>query len=259
VNELLTIAQSYLDSEVAPRANVIDHDPGALRAALDGLCSRNLMALRRPEEFGGPALSEREFRQFQTMVAAVSGSLAFLQTQHQSAVSLISRSSNADLKDRYLPYMADGQKLVGIGFSQLRRKGPPLLKAQQVNGGYVLDGSVPWVTGLTFYHEFLIGATLPDGESLFGLVPFHDTENMKLGHVMKLSAMESPQTVSAAVSGLFLPDSQVVNTRPAGWIHTNDLINIILQGFFAIGCAQGGLEKPLTIRATHVSKKLTKL
>src|SRR3954468_17787478 len=98
----LEIAIDYLKSEVAPRAQEIDRDVDALRAALKGLCDRNLMALKRPLEYGGPAVPEEDFRRFQEECARASGSLAFLQTQHQSASGLITRSTNEKLKREYL-------------------------------------------------------------------------------------------------------------------------------------------------------------
>ncbi len=245
--EILAEAEDFLRTEVAPAANDIDMDPDALRTALDGLCDRNLMALRRPAEYGGPALSEPDFRRFQEAVARYSGSLAFLQTQHQSAVSMISKGDNDGLKERLLPLMGDGRRLVGIGFSQLRRPGDPIMKAEpQENGNFILNGKVPWVTGWTYYHDFLIGASLPDGRAVFGVVPFRnekkDGGEIKFSGVMRLAAMESPQTVSADLTNWRLDAEDVTFIKPAGWIQNNDMINVTLQGFFALGCARAGLD-----------------
>lgn len=290
--EVLQSAESYLKTEVAPNAADIDADPEALRTALRGLCERGLLALRRPLEYGGPGISEKAFRHFQESVARYSGSLAFLQTQHQSAGSMIAKSPNEHLKSEYLPRMADGDRLVGIGFSQLRRSGPPSVRAERVDGGYVINGHVPWVTGYSFYHEFLVGATLPDGQAVFGVVPFdnvdsvaeeelsdfveatpvtdqsaagffgasfsavessfrHGTEGrestsgrriIRFSEPMKLAAMESALTVSADLENWFLPDHLVCFIQPADWIKNNDMINIVLQGHFALGCARGSLD-----------------
>lgn len=238
---ILSAAQEYLRQEVRPVAATIDLDPEALRTALKGLCDRDLMALKRPVEFGGPAVSEEGFRLFQEEVARASGSLAFLQTQHQSAVGLIARGSNRELKKAILPSMGDGRRLVGIGFSQLRRSGPPLLTAEHVDNGYRLVGHVPWVTGAGFYPEFLVGAQLEDGRAVFGIVPFVDQPGIRLGAPMRLAAMESAQTVTVDLDWL-MPDALVADVKPPRWIHTNDQINIAIQGFFAVGCARAGLD-----------------
>lgn len=243
--QILEQAVAFLRDEVAPQANAIDQDVAALKRALDGLCERKLMALRRPSEYGGPGFSEPMFRDFQEAVARYSGSLAFLQTQHQSAGSMIAKGTNEDLKRATLPYMADGQRLIGIGFSQLRRPGPPMLTATPKDEGYVLDGAVPWVTGYGLFHEFLIGASLDDGRSVFGVVPFTKSEGIDFGEPMRLAAMESPQTVTAQLSGFHLRAEHVAFIKPKDWIQNNDMINITLQGFFALGCARAALDQLL--------------
>lgn len=244
--KILETARAFFLDEVRPQAEDLDLDPEALRGALRGLCERELMALRRPEEFGGPALDEGEFRTFQELSARASGSLSFLMTQHQSAVSMIAKSSNEGLKSELLPKMANGKRLVGIAFSQLRRPGPPLLSAQPVEGGYELNGAIPWITGWTFFPEFIVGATLPSGEAVFGLMPFRAVRegaaDLEFSEPMRLAAMESALTVSAKVSRWLLREEDFLFVRPAEWAETNDLINIVLQGHFALGCARAGLD-----------------
>jgi len=250
---LLEKCQAFFLEHVQPYAQLIDQDPENLRLVLEEMGRQELLALRRPAQYGGPEISELAFREFQEMSARYSGSLSFLMTQHQSAVSMLAKSDNESLKQEYLPLMGDGRKLSGIGFSQLRRPGPPMMRAEPVDGGYRLEGQVPWITGWTFYHEFLIGATLPDGRAVFGFVPFTPTPEIEFGEPMRLAAMESPQTVSATISGHFLPSSKVAFVRDAGWAQKNDMINIVLQGHFALGCAQAGID---IVRAAFEKKGL---
>ncbi|MBL8068723.1 MAG: acyl-CoA dehydrogenase family protein [Armatimonadetes bacterium] len=244
-SQILQQAEDYLTTEVAPNANAVDGSEEALAQALQGLRDRGLMALRRPAEYGGPDLDETSFRLFQESVARRSGSLAFLQTQHQSAVSMLARWGNEPLKARLLPHMA-ADRLVGIGFSQLRRPGDPILKAKEADGGYRLDGLVPWVTGHGFFGEFLVGAALPSGESLFGIVPFQDTEanggSIVFEGPMRLAAMESPRTMSATLTNWLISYDDTAFIKPAGWLANNDMINVTLQAWFALGCARAGLD-----------------
>ncbi|MEQ1932877.1 MAG: acyl-CoA dehydrogenase family protein [Fimbriimonadaceae bacterium] len=240
--EILKLAEEFLLNEVRPRAQEIDRDPETLRWALDGLAQRGFLGLRISPEFGGMGIAEPEFRAFQEFVARASGSLAFLQTQHQSAASLISKSDNEVLRTAYLANMAGGTARLGIGFSQLRRAGPPMMQASPIPAGYLLYGAVPWITGLGFFEEFVIGATLPSGEAVFGIVPFREQPGIELSDVMQLCAMESAQTVSGEIKNLVLPHERVLFIKPANWIANNDMINITLQGHFALGCAQAGVD-----------------
>jgi alkylation response protein AidB-like acyl-CoA dehydrogenase len=244
--EALDAAKSFLKNEVAPKAQLIDRDADALREIVDRMGELDLLALKRPARYGGPEMSEPLFRVYQEEVARTSGTLAFLTTQHQSAVGMIAGGENDALKDLYLPKMGSGERLVGIGFSQLRRSGPPIMRAERVEGGYELNGHVPWVTGWSFFAEFLIGASLPDGESVFAVVPLadvmDDASQVCVSPPMELAAMGTAMTVTVDFNHFLVPNEKVAFTRPAGWIKNSDSINIALQGHFAIGCAMAGID-----------------
>ncbi|MCU0547906.1 MAG: acyl-CoA dehydrogenase family protein [Leptolyngbya sp. Prado105] len=121
-SSLLEIADIYLRETIAPIANQLDEDAEALRSALQGLGDLNLLGLRIPKAYHGAELDNPLFDQFQEQTARFSEALAFLQTQHQSAGEILSKSENEALKQAYLPQMGTGENLVGIGFSHLRRQ-----------------------------------------------------------------------------------------------------------------------------------------
>ena len=239
---LLERADRVLREEVAPRAEAMDADPESLAEGLAVLAREGLLALKRPAAFGGPDLPDPDVRRFQETVARYSGALAFLQTQHQGVSGMLAGSPNRSLAEAYLPHTANGGKLVGVGFSQLRRPGPPIVRAERTEGGYRIDGRVPWVTGFGFFHEFVVGAALPDGQAVFGLVPLAQTERVHPTPPMRLAAMSAAGTVAVDLDGFLLPDERVIAIRPAGWISGSDEINIAQQGSFALGCAQAGLD-----------------
>jgi alkylation response protein AidB-like acyl-CoA dehydrogenase len=242
--EVLQQSISFLQQEVKPVAELIDKDSGALRKVVSRMGELDLLALKRPEKYGGPGMNELLFRTYQEEVARVSGTLAFLTTQHQSAVSMIANGENEELKADYLPKMGNGERLVGIGFSQLRRSGPPIMTVTPDGEGYRLNGHVPWVTGWSFYPEFLIGATLPSGEALFAIVPFADIEDGSIRNSapMQLASMGTALTVTTDFKDYFVAKDKVAFIKPAGWIQNSDMINIALQGHFAIGCAMAGID-----------------
>ncbi|MBS1717067.1 MAG: acyl-CoA/acyl-ACP dehydrogenase [Armatimonadetes bacterium] len=237
-------AVRFFREEVRPNAQKLDNDPEALRQAIKRLGELNALSIKRPLKYGGPAANPNQVRRFQIEAARASGTFAFLATQHQSATSMISDGSNETLKQEYLPKMANGEKLLGIAFSQLRRAGPPVLTATPVDGGYELNGLAPWVTGQGIYRECVIGATLPDGRALLAILPFPTVEQsgLKPSPPMRLAAMEAAQTISLQIEKFFIPNERVVDVKPMGWISRSDEINVALQGYFAIGCAWAGLD-----------------
>lgn len=241
-SETLDRALAFLRERVAPVAGELDRSTHCLREVVREAGEECLLALRRPDEYGGPAIAEEEFRIFQEEAARTSGSFAFLQTQHQSTVSILAGNANEALKRRYLPQMHDGTRLVGIGFSQLRREGEPLVRVEPVEGGYRATGRVPWITGFDVFQEYLLGATLPNGDSLFAIIPLAHVAGGTPTEPMHLAAMGSAATVAMELDGLFIPHEQVAFTKPGAWIRENDLVNIALQSQFAFGCARAGLD-----------------
>lgn len=244
---LLDKAEFYLQNFVAPHAAEMDNNPEVLRNAIKGLGELNLLALRVPKEWGGAEVSDEIFQNFQELVARYSGALAFLQTQHQSAAGMLVQSDNSSLKQEYLPYLGKGQVLVGVGFSHLRREGEQPILAVAVDGGYQLDGQVPWVTGFGLFQEFIVAAALPDGRAIFGIVPFVETYQevggaIRFSKPMELAAIASTNTVTAQLSNWLLPSDRVVSIKPAGWIHENDKNNVLRATSLALGCARAGLD-----------------
>ena len=245
--ELLQEIENYLKDIIAPLANVIDSQSQPLKKALEGMGKQSLLTLKIPKVWGGREISELGFHRFQMLMATYSGALTFLQTQHQSAASFLNASNNESLKKRYLEKMATGEVLFGVGFSHLRRKGKPMMTAIPVNGGYELTGIVPWITGYDFFSHFIIGASLPDGQELYGVMPFTNTQQSEGGKIefsqpMNLMAMNSTNTVSGKVEKWFISDDDIVNIQPANHIHQRDQKNVLNQGFFCLGCASAALR-----------------
>ncbi|XGV96517.1 MAG: acyl-CoA dehydrogenase family protein [Leptolyngbya sp. BL-A-14] len=249
-NDVLTETEAFLRKEIAPQAMAIDRDPEALLEALRQLGDRNLLALRVPQRWSGAGVDGTLLQEFNELLARYSGSLAFLQAQHQSAGSLLMHSDNEALKEAYLPLMGTGKALVGISFAHLRREQPPL-KAIAVDGGYQLTGEAPWITGWGFFQTFIAAAVLPDGQAVYGMVPLQTTEQnggaIVCSEPLALAAMNSTNTVTAAFKAWFLPHSQVVCLKPASAVSKGDRANVLHHSFFALGCARAGVDILATI------------
>ena len=235
------LLKDYLLKQVVPVANRLDSDAKQLFEAFYGLGDRALLTPKLPRELGGLDLDTLAFWEFQALVAQHSGALAFLQTQHQSAASFLRSGQNQTLAKRYLPAMASGARTVGVGFSQLRKQPAPLV-AQRVSNGYCLSGLVPWVSGSGLFAEFVGAAELPDGSAIFGLLPLANLETVQVSQPMSLLGMAATSTVSLSLNDCFLPDEQVIDIKPKGWIQSRDRANPLSPLGLILGCAQAGLD-----------------
>ncbi len=242
LENFLDKVEFYLQEFVTPFASEIDHSPDALKKALDGLIKHSLLSARIPQSWGGLELNPEMFYLLQQLLSQYSGALAFLQLQHQGAVNAIVKSENEALKQNYLTKIVKENLLCGLGFSQLRRQGKPMITATPIQGGYEINGNVPWITGFDFFDIFILGATLPEGQELRGIVPFTPSSQVRFSEPMKLGAMQSTNTVTATFENYFLPENNIVAIAQPGDIHNNDKKVVLYPCFLVLGCAKAGLN-----------------
>ncbi|MGA0197822.1 MAG: acyl-CoA dehydrogenase family protein [Prochlorotrichaceae cyanobacterium] len=231
---------------------MMEQDPLALGQGLASLGDRHLLTLKVPEESGGQGLTAADYFQFQMALTRQSGTLAFTQTQHQSAASFIAQGNNPELKAKYLAGMATGQHRMGIGFSHLRRVGEPSLWATPHDRGYCLNGVIPWLTGWGIFQDAVIAATLPEGGSVWGIIPLVETPHCHPSPPMALAAMPATQTVAIALENYELRPEQILNTRPADWLKHQDQQGLLKSTAFCLGSAQSALDLVQEAAAQHL-------
>lgn len=241
---ILQQAKIFLEKEVLLKANAIDKNSNILKETFYKMNQINscFFQLKLAKNIGGIDISNLGFYSWQIMIAKYSGALSFLQTQHQSAIAMLSQSKNDIVKEKYLQKIIKENQFCGVGFSHLRRQGKPSITAIPIEKGYTLTGFVPWITGYDIFSYFIIGATLPDGQELYGIMPFQNNDNLEFSTPMKLSAMNSTNTVTATLNQWFLPSEDVVMIQPYQAIHQKDEENVLYHGFFALGCSLAGLR-----------------
>ena len=244
---ILNLTQNYLAQKILSQAEIIDRDSNQLQQALQDFGKLEILALRVPQALGGSGFSAQDYGRFQMLVARYSGALAFLQTQHQSAASMLASCNNKYLQNQYLPYLKTGEKLVGLGFSHLRRPGKPMVQVVKSDRGYLISGEVPWITGFNFFDNFIIGATLADGQELYAMLPFAEQIQSLGGSIafsnpLELIAMRATNTVTAKLENWWLEKDLVLGIKPKDSIHNSSRKNIIQHGFMALGCAYAALD-----------------
>lgn len=137
------------------------NDAGALRWSISeiygGLAKNAVDLLRGMEELGSCCLTS-----------------AFILSQREAAIRQISKGPE-ELKSKYLPRLAAGEIYATVGLSQLstsrQHLGPSLLATPLENGGFQLDGEIPWVTGADQAEVVVAGATLADSRQVLIAIP----------------------------------------------------------------------------------------
>lgn len=126
----------------------------------------------------------------------------------------LENTDNTALKADMLPKVATGQVLAGTGLSNPMKHFADIekiaLTAQRVDGGYVINGLLPWVSNLGPGHYFGIAAQLADSEEYMMAIVSDDLEGMSLRLNAHFIALEGTGTYSCVFRDAFVPDEWVL-------------------------------------------------
>ena len=149
----------------------------------------------------------------------------------------LENTENTALKAEMLPKVATGQALAGTGLSNPMKHFADIekiaLTAQRVDGGYVVNGMLPWVSNLGPGHYFGIAAKMADSEEYMMAIVSDDLEGMSLRLNAHFIALEGTGTYSCVFRNAFVPDEWVL-AAPCG-----DYVACIRPGFMLTQVGMG--------------------
>ena len=222
------------------------------------LAQVGLLGMSLPREYGGLDASGPSQREVTEILASYCGVTTFTQAQHHGPSRMIYNGPNQQLKDALLPDLARGIRMCAVSFAHLRRPGPPVLRAEPVEGGFRLNGTNPWVTGWGLMTQVVMGATLPDGRFVYVWVPgnrddfaalFADVAppngewgELRASAPLPLCAMNASATVELACDNLFVPDAHKLSASDRETMQRNDRSGVLGATAMPIGCALGSIR-----------------
>jgi alkylation response protein AidB-like acyl-CoA dehydrogenase len=100
-----------------------------------------------------------------------------------------------------------------VGISHLttsrRHLAKPVLRAKEADGGFVLDGFSPWVTGAPYAQTVVTGATLDDGRQILVALPT-DLPGVAVPPPLKLVGLSASQTGPVNCDRVFVPHKHLL-------------------------------------------------
>jgi len=214
---------------------------GPVSANLRRLGQAGFFGLGIPSKYGGLEADEVTRHDYTEILAAACGVTAFTQQQLQMGIKFVIEADNRALKAELLPALTTGRLHCGIALSHLRRSGSPCVTAALGEGGYHLNGVIPWITGWGLLDGFVLGAALEDGSHLFAYVEKEaHSAALIASPPMPLIVMAASDTVEVQVRDLFVPDELVLSRRPAEALRQADHQTITTHAALPLGCARAG-------------------
>lgn len=163
-------AAALADDVLLPRAADVDRGSADVRDGLDAIAAAGLYGLHAPAWAGGlDADADTAGR----VVEALAGgclTTTFAWIQHQGAVKRLARSEGAPAGE-WLPRLASGATRAGVAVGGVRPGRDEPLAATPGEDGWVLHGTVPWITGWGLVDVLLVAAReRGDGDVLWFLL-----------------------------------------------------------------------------------------
>jgi len=128
-----------------------------------------------PEEYGGNLINRAELNAGYELLTEACLCTAFVLTQRHGACQRIAGSINEPLKALLLPQLNTGEYTATVGISHLttsqQHLGKPAVEATQTNQGFLLEGTIPWVTNAAHSDFIVTGATCADGKQILVALP----------------------------------------------------------------------------------------
>jgi len=216
--DLVAAARQIADELLFPAALETDASELVPRAHLDAIAEAGLYGIAGPAEAGGSDLGIDAFCE---VVAALAGgclTTAFVWVQHHGVVRAVRDSSNAALREHWLPSLCSGQARAGVVLAGML-PGPPLLRARRMDGGWQLDGTAPWMTGWGCIDVMHVAARDADdeGQLVRLLVDASAGESLRVTP-LPMAAVSASGTVRLDFEGHAVAESRLLATETyEGW------------------------------------------
>ncbi|WP_018412861.1 acyl-CoA dehydrogenase family protein [Methyloversatilis thermotolerans] len=144
-------------------------------------------------------------------------STAFTVWCQTACARYIQQSDNEGLKRSLLPRVLSGERLAGTGLSNTLKSGDGIedyrLSAVRVDGGYRVNGVLPWVSNLGPDHVFVTGCpVLRDGtqDGLMFMLIDCAQEGFRLVDCAHFVGLEGTRTLACHFRDTFVPDAHVL-------------------------------------------------
>lgn len=213
-----------------------------------------------PAAYGGEDVPALELHRRYESIARASLTCALILTQRDSAVGLIDGAAGAAKRETILNRLAKNENFVTVGIAQLttsRQGGPPALRAKKVNGGWTLDGVIPWCTGAAVAQFIVAGAALGDGQQILFLLQCH-AAGVTTADAMPLVALRSSLTTSLTLKNVMLEERWVLRGPTDRALARRGKSLDLGQAFLATGLCLAGLDligEHRSERATEVRQR----
>ena len=247
LEDLLSATQAIVDNDLKALTTSID---------IDGLYPKAV--LKKLGEAGAfnqhlPAMREDGLSDMAAAIQAMATvshecmSTGFTMWCQDTCAWYLQNAANPVVRDNWLPKVASGEVLAGTGMSNTMKAFAGIeelrLKGKRVEGGYIVNGSLPWVSNLGEDHVFGTLFALEDspGRSVMALVDC-SSEGFTLRLSAHFTALEGTRTYACIFENVFIPDDMIIDDDGAAFLRRARSGIVLLQFCMGLGNIQSCID-----------------
>jgi isovaleryl-CoA dehydrogenase len=213
--------ERFAADRIAPLAAKIDSDDWFPRELWPQMGELGLHGITVEEEYGGLGLGYLEHVVAQEEVARASASIGLSYGAHSNlCINQIRRWASPEQKAKYLPKLISGEHVGSLAMSEAGAGSDVVsmkLRAEKVQGGYVLNGTKFWITNAHYADTLVVYAKT--GEGSRGITTFlieKDTPGFSLGQKLDKMGMRGSPTGELVFNDCEVPDENVMGPVNGG-------------------------------------------
>lgn len=156
-------------------------------------------------------------------------------------------AANPTVRENWLAKVASGEVLAGTGMSNTMKAFAGIeelrLSGKRVDGGYIVNGTLPWVSNLGEDHVFgtLFARSDEPGSSVMALVDC-SMEGFSLRQSAHFVALEGTRTFACIFEDVFIPDDMVIDHDGAAFLKRARAGIVLLQFGMGVGIIQSCID-----------------
>ena len=228
-------ARRIADEVLFPAAMAVDGAERVPDRHLDLLAGEGLYGLAGPAGSGGLDLGPRSASRIIEILASGCLTTAFVWLQHHGAVRAVRDATDPAVRERWLKPLCSGSHRAGLALGGAL-PGPPLLRSRPAPGGYLLDGTSPWVTGWGMI-DTLYTAARDDQDNVVTALLAAAAGPALAAEPMHLVAVTASATVRLTFDGHFVPADRLIGAAPHSEWLARDAVRLRTNGSLALGVA----------------------
>ncbi len=215
-------AARFADEKIAPLAARVDAEDWFPRDELwAAMGELGLHGITVEVEWGGLGLGYLDHVIAVEEVSRASASIGLSYGAHSNlCVNQIRRWGNEEQKAKYLPKLVSGEHVGSLAMSEAGAGSDVVsmkLKAEAVQGGYVLNGTKFWITNATHADTLVVYAKT--GEGSRGITAFlieKDDEGFSIGQKIDKMGMRGSPTAELVFNDCFIPEDRIMGPLHGG-------------------------------------------